>query len=391
MARPVSDYERSITLISNSEMDRRWAAVRKVMADQDIDWIIATTGHPWGYYRWLTNRVGLGGPIMAMGLEGPVIFASHGDAVHHQPSDSYGVKHVASCSQLNVMVNTHAPLLVDEMKAMGKPVKRIGYAGSGFVSVAADKVLRDAFPDAVFVDVTDDVARLKAHKSAEEVALMKEAAALHDEAVKVAVDFIRPGVTGGEVVEEVRRLFTNSGSKIQTMMGGSAPYGEICRYAGPSDRVLEPGDAFVMLIECSMASGYYSEVMPTICLGGPSPEHQKAFDDVLEIQNTLVDAVRPGMLPSELLTICNKMMGERGYPGERRLLGHAQGLDLVERPAFSPLGENITIEHDMVISIHPTVHAPKAWGLPVNIRFHFTEANGMERMLKTPNEIIVID
>jgi len=87
-------------MISNAEMDRRWAAVRKVMAEQDIDWIVATTGHPWGYYRYLTNRTGLGGPMVAMGLEGNVVLASHGDSVHHKPHDSYGVHHVASCSQL---------------------------------------------------------------------------------------------------------------------------------------------------------------------------------------------------------------------------------------------------------------------------------------------------
>lgn len=389
MAGPIRVNERRKRLISNAEMDRRWTAVRDVMAKHDIDWIIATTGHPWGYYRWLTNRVGLGGPYVAIGMEGAAILASHGDEVHHQPQDSYGVHHVASCSQLNVMANSHAPLLVAEMKAAGKPIKRIGYAGTSFVSVAADKILHDAFPDAEFVDVTDSIARLKAHKSAEELALMKEAAAMHDASVGVALDMVRPGVTAGEVVEEIRRLFTNNGSKIQTMMGGSAPYGEICRYAGPADRVMEAGDTFVTLIECSMASGYYSEVMPTICLGDPSPEHQKAFNDVIEIQNALVEAVRPGMLPSELLTMCDKMMVQRGYPGERRLLGHSQGLDLVERPAFSPLGENLSIEHDMVISIHPTVHAPKAWGLPINISFHFSE-NGMERMLETPNEIFVV-
>jgi len=376
-------------MISNTELDRRWSAVRTAMAEQDVDWLIATTGHPWGYYRWLTNRVGLGGPYVAMGMEGPVVLASHGDEVHHQPEDSYGVHHVASCSQLNLMMNSHAPLLVAEMKARGKPIKRIGYAGTAFVSVAADKIFRDAFPDAEFVDITDSIARLKAIKSPEEMALIKEAAAMHDAGVELAVNTIHPGITAGEVVEEVRRLFTQNGSRIQTMMGGSAPYGEICKYAGPSDRVMEAGDTFVMLVECSMASGYYSEVMPTICLGEPSPEHQKAFEDVKEIQSALVDSVYHGMLSSELMAISDRMMEERGYPAETRLLGHSQGLDLVERPAFSPLGENLPIEHDMVISIHPTVHAPKAWGLPVNMSFHFTE-NGMARMLKTPNEISVV-
>ena len=374
-------------MISNAEMDRRWAATRAVMARDGIDWLVATTGHPFGYYRWLTNRIGLGGPLAAIGLEGDVILASHGDAVHHQPHDSYGVHHVASCSQLNMMVNSHAPVLIEEMRR-GKPPKRIGLLGTGFISVATDKLLRTAFPDAEFVDATDAIARIKAVKSPEEMGLIRHAAAMHDEAVEIARRTVRPGVTARDVVEEVRGYFTRNGSTMQTMMGGSSPPGEICRYSGPGERRIEAGDTFAMLIECSTADGYYSEAFPTICLGDVPRHLQTAFGHAVEIQEQLAAAVRPGMLPRELLALNDHLMAEHGYPGESRLLGHAQGIDLVERPAFSPLGETMTIEHGMVLSIHPTVHAPQAWGLANNVSFHFT-AGGMERLLKTPQQIFV--
>jgi Xaa-Pro aminopeptidase len=374
-------------MISDGEMDRRWRAVRAVMARDGIDWLIASSGHPWGYYRYLTNRVGLAGPLVAMPIEGNLILASHGDEVHHRPHDSYGVHHVASCSQLNMMVNSHAPLLVKEMKA--KPVKRIGLLGTGFIPIATYNIIRDAFPDAEIVDATDAVARIKAIKSPEEMRLIREAAAMHDEGVQIARRTLRPGIMARDVVEEVRAHFTRNGSPVQTMMGGSAPRTEICRYSGPIDRKIEPGDLFSMLIECSMESGYYSEAMPTMCLGDVPGHLQTAFGHAVEIQEILAASVRPGMLPSELLAINDKFMTEHGYPAERRLLGHSQGIDLVERPAFSPAGENLTIEHDMVISIHPTVHTPNAWGLPNNLSFHFT-AGGIERLLKTPQEVFVV-
>ena len=374
-------------MISDSEMDRRWAAVRLIMARDGIDWLICSSGHPWGYYRYLTNRVGLGGPIVAMPLEGHLILASHGDEVHHQPHDSYGVRHVTSCSQLNMMVNSHAPLLVQEMRKTS--VKRIGLLGTGFIPFASYKIIRDAFPNAEIIDATDAVARVKAIKSPEEMRLIREAAAMHDEGVEIARRTLRAGITARDVVEEVRSHFTRNGSPIQTMMGGSSPRSEICRYSGPINRKIESGDLFSMLIECSMESGYYSEAMPTMCVGDVPRHLQTAFDHAVEIQETLAASVRPGMLPSELLAINDAFMTAHGYPTEKRLLGHSQGLDLVERPAFSPAGENLTIEHDMVISIHPTVHTPSAWGLPNNLSFHFT-AQGIERILKTPQEVFVV-
>ncbi|RQR51313.1 aminopeptidase P family protein [Burkholderia sp. Bp9140] len=374
-------------MISNLEMERRWTAVRAVMAAKETDWLIAAPGHPWGYCRYLTNRTGLGGPIVGMPIEGELIFASHGDEVHHQPQDSYGVRHVASCAQLNMKVNSHAPLIVKEMKA--RPVRRIGLVGTGFIPVSTYLLLKEAFPHADFIDFTDDIARIKAIKSDEEMGFIRKAAALHDEAIELARRTVRPGVSGRDVVEEVRALFTRNGSGMQTLMAGSAPPGELCRYSGPADRIIQAGDIFSMLIECSTASGYYSEAMPTMVLGDVPAELRSAFEDAVEIQEILAEAVRPGMLPSELLAINDAFMLERGYPGEHRLLGHAQGLDLVERPAFSPLGENLRIEYGMVLSIHPTVHTPTAWGFPNNLSFHFTE-NGMERILHAPQEIMLV-
>jgi len=374
-------------MIPNGEMDRRWNLVRAVMAEHGFDWLIASQGHPFGYGRWLTNRAQLGGPLIAMPMEGEVLLASHGDAVHTRAQDSYGVRHLVSCAQLNMMVNSHAPLLVAEMRR--RPVRRIGLLGTGFIPVSSYLILKAAFPDAEMIDATDLIAPIKAVKSEAEMVLMREAAAMHDMAVELAVKTVRAGITARDVLEEVRFAVNKLGSPTQTFMAGSAPAGTVCRYSGPLDRVMEAGDQFTMLVEASQKDGYYSEAMPTICIGGIPPALQLAFDDVVEIQEELAAMVRPGMLPAELLAANDKFMEARGYPPEKRLLGHSQGLDLVERPAFSPAGENLPIQHDMVISIHPTVHAERAWGYPNNMSFHFT-AGGISRMLKTPQRVFVV-
>jgi Xaa-Pro aminopeptidase len=82
-------------------------------------------------------------------------------------------------------------------------------------------------------------------------------------------------------------------------------------------------------------------------------------------------------------------MDRKGYPRETRLLGHAQGVDLVERPALSPLGDNLPIQENMIVSLHPTTHGANAWGYPVNMSFLVTKT-GSQRMLSTPQEIIVL-
>jgi Xaa-Pro aminopeptidase len=373
-------------MFSNAEMDRRWRLVRAAMATEGYDWLIASTGHPWGFARWLTDRAGFGGPLVAVPLEGDILFASHGDVLHTQAVQSYGIHHLVSPSQLGHLVNSHAGLLVTEMRA--KPPRKIGLLATGFIPLSAYLILKEAFPDAIIADATDLITPIKARRSPE-VVCMRRAADMHDQAIAHVGKTLRAGITGKDVMEEVRYFMNKLGSASQSVMAGSAPPGTPCLYFGPNTRTLEPGDQFAMLIECSELSGYYSEAFVTACLGEVPAALQTVFDVAVEAQEMLADRVRPGIMPSELLAANAQFMQARGYPEETRLLGHAQGVDLVERPAFSPLGETLPIEADTVISIHPTAHGDTAWGFTRNVSFLVTET-GVERMLKTRQEIMVV-
>jgi len=245
-------------------------------------------------------------------------------------------------------------------------------------------------PDVRFVDATELIAPIKAVKSGEELIFMKRAAKMHDMAVEVLREAVKLGRTANDVVEEVRHAMCLAGSEShQNIRAGSAPPGTVCKYVGPGERKMKNGDQFAMLIECSEPGGYFSEMMPTVCIGRVPRELQTVFDDVLEAQKRLVDMAKPGADPMEMLKANDRFMKEKGYPAEARLAGHGQGVDLVERPALSPLGETIKLEANMVISLHPTVHGKKAWGFPINQSFLITE-DGPKRMTKTPQEIIVV-
>lgn len=374
-------------MISNTELDRRWKLVREVMRKHSLDWVIGTTGHPFGYQRWLTNRTGLAATLAAVPLSGEVILASHGDHIHSTPRDSYGVKHIVSCAQPNLLGNNHVPALLEVIR--GSSVRRIGLLGLGYLPAATYLALQQGLPGVELVDATDWIAPIKAVKSEEELVCMRRAAALHDDAVQRLREVVRPGVSGHDVLNIIRADLMAAGSAHQTMMAGSAPPGEVAKYFTGGDRKMNKGDQFVILIEGSEPDGYYSEVMPTICLGAVPDELRRVFDDVVEIQERLAEAARPGTDPNDLLRLNDELMARKGYPPEARLLGHSQGVDLVERPAMTPKGENFPLQANMVMSIHPTTHAPTAWGYPPSISFLIKE-DGFERMLRVPQEIICL-
>jgi Xaa-Pro aminopeptidase len=374
-------------MVSNQEMERRWKLVRQVMNREGLDWLICGPGHPNGYAKWLSNRPIRGATIAAFPIEGDLYFATHGDAVHHTPVDSYGVKHLVSCAQPNLLVNTQAPVVLDAVKS--KRPRKIGFLGMAFIAASTYETFVKGMPDVEFVDATDLIVPIKAVKSEEELIFMKRAAELHDMAVEVVRKTVRPGITANDVVEEVRHAFCLAGSESQNLRAGSAPPATVCKYVGPGDRKITNGDQFAMLIECSEPGGYFSEMMPTVCIGKVPKELQRVFDDVLEALKILADLTIPGADPMKLLKANDDFMKSKGYPAEARLAGHCQGVDLVERPALSPLGETIRLQANMVISLHPTVHGEKAWGFPVNQSFLMTE-DGLKSMTKTPQEIILV-
>ena len=374
-------------MVSNQELDRRWKLVREVMRREGLDWLICGTGHPNGYVKWLSDRPVKGATLGAFPVEGNMLVATHGDAVHHKPVDSYGVKHLVSCAQPNLLVNTQAPVVLDAVKAT-RPGK-IGFLGLAGIPASAYATFLKGLPGVTFVDVTDLIVPIKAVKSEEELVFMRRAAEMHDMSVEVLRKTVRPGMTANDVVEEVRHAFCLAGSEAQNVRAGSAPPGTICKYVGPGDRKMMNGDQLAILIECSEAGSYFSEMMPTVCIGKVPRELQQVFDDVMEAQKVLMEMTKPGADPMELLKANDAFMKKKGYPAEARLAGHCQGVDLVERPALSPLGETIKLQGNMVISLHPTTHGEKAWGFPINQSFLITE-NGLERMTKTPQEIIVV-
>ena len=100
--------------------------------------------------------------------------------------------------------------------------------------------------------------------------------------------------------------------------------------------------------------------------------------------------IKPGVLPKTVLNAVNEFTVSKGYLADKRLIGHGQGYDLVERPGFNP-DETMTFNNNMCIAIHPIALSSdfKTYAFCCD-NFLLTK-NGMEHLHKTPQKIIVID
>lgn len=394
----MSVAERIRRPISDRELNRRWNATRDLMKAQSID-LVLTQGnnmHLGGYVRWFTD-------IPAeYNLHMTVLFPKDEQMTLVRSSASRiprwalrGVEEVLYAPfapTLNYTANSEAGLVIDYIRKRNP--KRIGWIGKASLTAGLMEKVIAAFPNVEFVDITNDFDMIKALKSDEEMACVRETARIHDVAWSALPAIVKPNMKEYQIRSEVAKLLADLGTEEHLLFMGTAAPGKPCgmstfQYA---NRTVKEGDYGVVLIEVNGPGGYYCESSRNFCFGEPFKELQAAWDVAVEAQQLTADLLTPGRNANEIVAKYNEFVSARGYCQEGRLYGHSQGYDLVERPAFMAdhkYGkEDMLIKAGMNISLHP-YFIDDVQTVYINDNYYVTET-GAEKIHKTAPKIIIL-
>src|SRR5690606_23377548 len=103
-------------------------------------------------------------------------------------------------------------------------------------------------------------------------------------------------------------------------------------HALTADYRLQEGDVVKIDLGCSYRRDW-SDTARVEVVGDPSDEVLKAYDAILAGEQAAVNAVRPGIRPSELYEIAVNTVRESGIPGyQRHHVGHGIGIELYDHP-----------------------------------------------------------
>jgi Xaa-Pro aminopeptidase len=369
----MTDIDRVASRISATELERRWAAVRKEMGARGIDALVMQNASDWlgGYVKWFTDVPAHNDypRTVIFHRDDPMTLVEMGatgrrDQLGGKDVNNPGIGEIIYSPSFFSVAYTHdydPVLAADALKRRG--YKTIGLVGRGALPSALVDALREKVP-AKLVDASDFVDRIKAIKSAEEIALIRKAAALQDAVFAKVVQAIKPGMRDcdlGAIAQYEGQLL---GSEQGIFRGSSEPLGRpaILRGRHFQDRVLQRGDYITLLIEVNGPGGYYAEVARTMVLGKASSELRDAFEVVCEAQKYTVSLLKPGASCPDIYAAHNAFMKSKGAPPELRLYGHSQGYDMVERPLLRD-DETIPLAADMCLAVHP--------GFPTKTNFVF--------------------
>lgn len=361
----MSPADRIATRISTAELERRWSAVRAAMAEHGIDALVMQNASDWlgGYVKWFTDLPATNGypRTVIFYADGPMTVVEMGvfdgrrdlggrDELHR------GVGAVLTTPSFFSVDYTHrydGDLAVSDLQRRG--VRTIGLLGPGALPTGLVTALYDAFTGtAEIVDATGLVDAIKAIKSAEEIDLIRKAAALQDTVFARVLEHIRPGLRDIDVTSFAQAEGLRLGSEQGIHLGASAPVGTrspfMPRYL--QGRTLQAGDHLSLLIEVNGPGGFYTEIARTMVLGKASAELLEGFEAVREAQQHTLSLLKPGIPARDVAAAHDRYMTARGLPPETRLYAHGQGYDMVERPLIRA-DETMTVEEGMCLAVHP--------------------------------------
>jgi Xaa-Pro aminopeptidase len=196
------------------------------------------------------------------------------------------------------------------------------------------------------------IAQLRNHRLPDELAEMRQAAAVTREAHTVAMARTRPGIYEQELVGHVEGAFARHGCvpAYNTIL---SVRGEVLHNHAHGNLVKET-DLVLLDAGAERASGYCADVTRTWPASGRfSPEARDVYDVVLAAEKAAIDAVKPGaryrdihMLSSRVIADGLVQMGlMKGDPGELVAngahamffphgVGHLLGIDVHDMEAF---------------------------------------------------------
>jgi Xaa-Pro aminopeptidase len=237
--------------------------------------------------------------------------------------------------------------------------------------------LQYALPGLELVEGSSLVNELRRVKSPAELELMSRACALVHEAMSATAPRVEPGVTMGELLEEVEHQLRVRGSRSPSFPTHIFTWGEPPLDTGDATvgEPLPEGEA-VLFDFGAVVEGYCSDFGRTIVCGEPPSGYDEANEVLLAAQEAGRRAAVPGALAREVNAACRAPIEDAGHGnGFRHRMGHGIGLDVHEWP-FLSVEDETPLEAGMTFTDEPSILVDGRFGIRVEDILVVTDAGG---------------
>jgi methionyl aminopeptidase len=200
-------------------------------------------------------------------------------------------------------------------------------------------------------------------KSPQELQLIRESGRIVAQALRLAKDQVREGMTTGELNVLIEDFIIRQGGKpaFKGFCGFPAAscisINEEVVHGIPGDRRFAPGDVISVDIGVLKAS-YYGDGAITFGIGSVTPQAQDLMDTCQQALWAGIQQAKPGGRLSDISHAIQMITEFRGFGVVRDLVGHGIGQQMHEDPQianFGQPGKGPLLQSGMVLAIEPMI------------------------------------
>ncbi len=352
--------------------------LRAELADAGVDALLVTR---LPNIRYLTGFTG----SAALVLVGPdtltfVTDGCYGDQSHEQLA--------AAGIDATIEIRTSQAAQREAMHAAAGGFSRLGLEAHGVTWAQQRSFATEWFPAAELVPTEQLVEDLRQVKEAAEVARIRAACAIGDEAFAVVTAALGAGPTEKSIalsLEMEMRRRGASGVSFDPIVA-SGPNGAK-PHARPSDRVVGRGELVVLDFGC-VVDGYCSDMTRTVSVGDPGPDARHVYDVVLESQQAGRAAVRAGVECKAVDHACREVITAAGWADAfSHGTGHGVGLEIHEAPRVAATASD-TLAAGHVVTVEPGVYLSGVGGVRIEDTVVVTD-QGAEALTNAPKDLVL--
>ena len=203
-------------------------------------------------------------------------------------------------------------------------------------------------------------------KNSEQIALMKIAGRITAEALMVAKDMIRPGISTKEIDTKIRHYIEKCGATPSFLGYGGFP-GSACIsinnqviHGIPSDKVILADGDIVKVDVGARYRGYNGDSARTFTVGKVSDEALKLISVTEGSFYEALKVARPGNRIGDIGFAVESFVISNGFSVVKDFVGHGLGKDLHEEPEipnYGRAGRGARLYPGMTLAIEPMVNA----------------------------------
>jgi Xaa-Pro aminopeptidase len=264
---------------------------------------------------------------------------------------------------------TPIQLLASVLRERQLESARIGVE-KAFLTAAQQEELAALLPGACFVDCGAVLDTTRAIKTEPEIALLRGAAHLAEEAIQHGFQQARVGMS--------EKALLNSMLAAAVQRGG-LPSGPVLSsgiktshaHAEADAKPLEVGD-LVRVDFCGFYEGYWYDLARTAVVGRATPEQRDIYARLWHVQRTIIASMAPGVPACEVFNVARKACEKERLPLGFPHVGHNLGIGIHESPLMQP-SDRTPLRTNMTICIEPVYQVPGVGGYHIEDLVRVTE------------------